>query len=98
MRKSSPHINLYQLSRRCEVREQVVRDIFDVITACMEEGVEVRIREFGTFIPQIKAPRLVKSPLVEGGQQMVGERRVIAFRLSPTLKKQWTKALPASEE
>lgn len=84
------HINMYQLSRRAEMNEQHVRDLFDVILACMEEGVEVRIREFGTFVPEVKPARVVKSPLVEGGEKKLGRRRVMKLRMSRSLRRQWT--------
>ena len=90
------HINQYQLARRAEVDEKIVIDIFDVILACMEEGVQVRLRGFGTFIPEVKAERMLKSPLVEGGQVLSPRHRTMRFRLSKSVKKQWT-AKPKTE-
>lgn len=87
---ANPHINLYQLARRAEMKEELVRDLFDTILACMEEGVQVRIREFGTFVPEVKPARTMKSPLVDGGEKKLGRRRVMKLRMSRSLKRQWT--------
>jgi len=96
-RMAIPHINRYQLARRAEVHEDVVRDIFAVILACMEEGVRVRIREFGTFIPEIKPQRVVRSPVVPGGRKTIGRRRSMKFVMNRALKKEWTSEVVEAE-
>jgi len=90
------HINQFQLARRVEVSEDIIRDVFDVITACMEEGVAVRIRGFGTFRPDIVPERTVRSPVVPEGRKRIGRHRTIRFRISKALKRQWTS--PLTEE
>ena len=94
----APHINQYQLARRAEVHEKIVLDIFDVIAACMEEGVQVRVKGFGVFAPEILKQRVVRSPLIPDGKKTVGRRRVIRFRLSKKLKREWTSAVVADAE
>lgn len=93
-----PHINQYQLARRAEVQEKIVLDIFDVIAACMEEGVQVRVKGFGVFTPEILPQRTVRSPLIPNGRKVVGRRRVIRFRLSRRLKREWTSAVVEDAE
>jgi nucleoid DNA-binding protein len=95
---AAPHINQYQLARRAEVHERIVLDIFDVIAACMEEGVEVRVKGFGVFAPEILPQRTVRSPLIPDGKKVVGRRRVIRFRLSRRLKKEWTSEIVTDAE
>ena len=84
------HINLYQLANRSEVDQKIVGDIFDVILACMEEGVEVRVRGFGKFKPVIVPERTVISPVVPGGQSLVGRHRTVKFTLAKSVKREWT--------
>jgi nucleoid DNA-binding protein len=84
------HIRREQLAKRAEVAEIVVKDVFDVILAAMEEDTEVWIEGFGKFIPARRAASVTRSPVVRGGEPT--ERpggRIMRFRMSPALRREW---------
>jgi len=85
-----PFIRREQLARRAEIDEELVKDVFDVILACMEEGTAVQVDGFGTFQPTQLRPRVGRSPLVRGGEPWTTKGGLtMKLRVSPTLRRQW---------
>lgn len=85
-----PYIERHQLARRADLDEAVVKDVFDVILACMEEGVTVRIAGFGNFVPDERPPRETRSPLINGGEPTIRPGGLaMKFRIAPSLRQKW---------
>lgn len=66
----------------------LVEDFFEVISATLEKGEEVKISGFGNFTLLKKKPRLARNPKT-GASAIVSARTVVSFRASPTLKRRF---------
>jgi nucleoid DNA-binding protein len=91
-----PHVKIAQIARRAKLEQEQVQRVFDVITAFLEEGTQVRIGEFGNFTPELVEERPVKSPVVPGGVAQVKPGRVIRFSMAKGLRRQWREEAEAA--
>lgn len=85
-----PHLTTSALASRAKLPEPDINRIFDVIRACIEEGMEVRIKGFGSFVPYQRPTASIVSPLINGGTATprTGGRSV-RLRVSKSVLKAW---------
>ena len=69
-------------SKATNIIEQIVNNISDAIAT----HEEVKIRSFGSFITKEKKERIGRNPQTMK-EVVIGERKVVKFKISPTLKK-----------
>lgn len=74
----------------------LVERVFDVLVAFLEEDTAVKVPQFGTFLPEHRKPREVKSPMVKGGPVLIPGGRVVKFRMATGLRRLWY--APAAQE
>ena len=91
MGRSRAYVNRATLAARADMSEILVKDLFDTILACVEEGIEVRITGFGTFRPVERTAGVpVVSPLInEGRPTPRSPGLTMRFRLSSKLRTLW---------
>ncbi len=85
------HARSMQIALRAKVDIETVDRVFAVLAAFLEEGTQVRIRGFGTFVLVDTPGRTMKSPLVPGGEKVLPARRSVRFRVGKDLKEKWAK-------
>ena len=77
--------------------KDMVDAFFDLITASLVQGSDVKISGFGNFQIRTKAPRPGRNPRT-GEPVAIQARRVVTFHASPKLKEQVQASVPASTQ
>ena len=67
--------------------KDMIDAFFDLISASLVDGVDVKISGFGNFQIRTKAPRPGRNPRT-GEPVAIDARRVVTFHASPKLKEQ----------
>lgn len=63
----------------------LVEDVLEEMSACLESGEEVKLSSFGTFSVHAKSERVGRNPKT-GVEATITPRRVLSFRPSHILK------------
>ena len=64
----------------------LVEHTFEIINASLERGEQVKIHGFGTFAVRTKRQRKGRNPQT-GAEIIIRERKVLAFKAGPIMKK-----------
>ena len=65
---------------------QLIESLFQIMRKRLENGEDVLISRFGKFCVKVKNERRGRNPAT-GEDLMLGKRRVVIFRCSPTLRR-----------
>lgn len=84
-----PQVGLAQVARRAKMDRAMVERVFDVVLAFLEEDTSVKVPQFGTFIPEHRKGREVRSPMVKDGPVLIPAGRVVKFRMATGLRRLW---------
>lgn len=66
--------------------DRFVKDIFEIISQSLGNGIDVKISDFGSFELRKKKPRMGRNPKTKQ-DVLIEARTVISFRPSEKLKK-----------
>jgi len=67
------------------ISENIVNDIFDIITSGFKEKEKIKITSFGTFFKKKKNKRLGRNPKT-GEKKIISARNVVTFKASNFFK------------
>ena len=69
---------------------ELVESVLEHIKECLEDGENVKITGFGSFLVRRKAKRIGRNPQT-GKPVMISARKTLSFRASPVLRKKLNK-------
>lgn len=77
--------SVVEIAKKAGVSEDTALRVFAELVDLTSRGERVYIRNFGSFFAKERAPRVVRSPALPGGQALVVPRTVLEFKPSPKL-------------